>query len=608
MRKAYISLQHYFQLESPTHTILFFLSVVLPFVFLFLTPPFQKPDEPQHFNKTVAVSRGDFICQIDENGQFYNMIPSSIFMFPSDVFTHQVNHGAKFSVTHLWHIFTTYDETSSKNPEHKDTNSCTLPFFFYIPTAFFIALSNLITTNPVVLFYIGRVVNTFISILFFLLALRIIPKKYNLILLFIFSIPVVPFMLSSYNKDVFHITLGMLLFSLILALRERSRCIEIKREAFFLISIVVLFILSRPQYLFIALVFFLIPFNKSFKINLIYQLFFSAMTFSIALLFIFFLITQTMYVNPSPATITSSQYFIFPDVQFQLLIEYPLRIITVMNNTFQDSFLNLVHQVLIFRGYYGMELSYSIVVAYAILCFAVFARIKHIYKTFTIFELSIITLMIVLITFSISGAMYLYGSSVGSLTVDNLQGRYFVVLIPFFFLFIASVRLHISKITTLFIGIIIVSIIAWGVADRYYNYRAFYDRKDPSRVEISKEIQSNPFMKVDKPVNTKIWIEKTRFLAGFQFFIDETVVHQSKPYILRVLDKDCKEELRVMILDMYRLTPEHANDIVFRPIPKENSYVCVQLEPQVSRESKGNYMHIATTEKNKPYFKPIYLH
>jgi Predicted membrane protein (DUF2142). len=41
--------------------LLYFL--ISGFIFSFLIPPFQKPDEFAHFKKTVSVANFDFFCQ-----------------------------------------------------------------------------------------------------------------------------------------------------------------------------------------------------------------------------------------------------------------------------------------------------------------------------------------------------------------------------------------------------------------------------------------------------------------------------------------------------------------------------------------------------------------
>jgi len=50
-----------------TNLILFFLIPIQLLIFTFLVPPFQKPDEQPHFEKSLLISKGYLFCKERSN-------------------------------------------------------------------------------------------------------------------------------------------------------------------------------------------------------------------------------------------------------------------------------------------------------------------------------------------------------------------------------------------------------------------------------------------------------------------------------------------------------------------------------------------------------------
>ncbi|MDO9027430.1 MAG: hypothetical protein Q7U68_01005, partial [Candidatus Roizmanbacteria bacterium] len=49
--------------ETITKIIIYFLIPLQLFIFTFLVPPFQKPDEQPHFEKSLLISKGYLFCK-----------------------------------------------------------------------------------------------------------------------------------------------------------------------------------------------------------------------------------------------------------------------------------------------------------------------------------------------------------------------------------------------------------------------------------------------------------------------------------------------------------------------------------------------------------------
>ena len=53
--------------KTLTKLILYLLIPIQLFIFTFLVPPFQKPDEQAHFEKSLLISKGYLFCQKKSN-------------------------------------------------------------------------------------------------------------------------------------------------------------------------------------------------------------------------------------------------------------------------------------------------------------------------------------------------------------------------------------------------------------------------------------------------------------------------------------------------------------------------------------------------------------
>ena len=73
------------------------IGLVFGLLFVFIVPPFQVPDEFDHFFKAYLVSKGNFVTPVRENGSTYVKIPKALQDF-SDAHEYLVgNMSAKYS-------------------------------------------------------------------------------------------------------------------------------------------------------------------------------------------------------------------------------------------------------------------------------------------------------------------------------------------------------------------------------------------------------------------------------------------------------------------------------------------------------------------------------
>jgi uncharacterized membrane protein len=195
--------------------ILFFLIPVQLLIFIFLVPPFQKPDEQPHFEKSLIMSKGYFFCEEKSN----NTVPlekkyTDFIKTPYlDLMTHQKS--AKLPLQ----VF--MQDLFSKNQENKQVNFnidhlCSFPIVSYIPQAFSIWILSFFNTNRIQTIYLVRLTMAILGYFWFLYLYRKIAESYKLILLFTFALPMTLHQISSFSYDALHIMFGLTFFTLII--------------------------------------------------------------------------------------------------------------------------------------------------------------------------------------------------------------------------------------------------------------------------------------------------------------------------------------------------------------------------------------------------------
>jgi uncharacterized membrane protein len=393
--------------------------------FCFITPAFDKPDENLHFYKAIAVSQGNFICHV-QNKNLVNQIPISAYNFVANNFKHDVLHPITTQLNYRY---------------VNEKDSCVLPFFYYIIPGFFIALLLNFSAPIWLIFFVGRAVNSImaLSILFF--STRKLPKKLQLLPLFIFSLPMVTFQISSYSKDVYHLSLGILLINLTLHFLHSKKMTT--HEFLFFILTTLFFILTRIQYAFFILFILLLPHTSSttkrFKKFHNWPIAGAIGTMVAAVSILFLSIQNNVYLTPYNENIYVSYHAqVDPRRQFFYLLTNPISFVLTMFNTLVAFGLFYLKGAIGILGWLDQPLPnfvYAGYIALGVLITLIIALSEEV--RWVARGVGIFILVLVLTMLSLFVAMYMYGSPVGETAVFGLQGRYFIVLIPLLILLIS---------------------------------------------------------------------------------------------------------------------------------------------------------------------------
>ena len=387
-----------------------------------LIAPFDKPDEDLHFFKAVAVSQGNLICPLKNNTPV-NWIPNKYYLFVS----HQNQRKDYF----------THKNLQKTNTQINEATSCVLPFIYYlIPGALIFILDKISLSIPII-FYGGRIINLLFAFSLIYWSCKNLPKQFKFLSLLVLILPMTMFQLSSYSKDVFHLSLGIFLFNESLKYVIYQQ--ENKLKNFIFIFALLLFIISRPQYFGFALLSLLIPFkNKhNLKIRFRSELILFLVLIQAVIGLLWYLFNNQVYLSPhNQVTSLSYSSQIIPKLQFFALIHKPWLLPKIMlSGLYHYGGFYLRGLIGIF-GWVDRPLPELIYILYFGLIIKatwqtkkLFKKEKKLTKNFTSKVIAIYLLATILSFISIFLAMYLYASPVENFIVYGIQGRYFLMIL-----------------------------------------------------------------------------------------------------------------------------------------------------------------------------------
>lgn len=142
-------------------------------IFALLVPPFQSPDEPNHFMRAWQVSEGQFFPEHAEN-RLGGMLPASLSEV-CDTFNFLKNDpGARLNPQTLWNTLAI--PLQAENRQFTDfANTAIYAPTAYIPQAAAIALLRPLGATPLQLLYAARMANLLVWMLLVSATLRLMP-------------------------------------------------------------------------------------------------------------------------------------------------------------------------------------------------------------------------------------------------------------------------------------------------------------------------------------------------------------------------------------------------------------------------------------------------
>lgn len=399
------------------------ISILLVFglVFIFLVPPFQKPDENTHYFRAAALYNKEFTCQTTDSKDDF-AIEKKYILFPESLETTRIAYK--------------YDEKFNKNliqgaeERVKDSDAvesfqgfCGLPFWGYIPYTLTFFIGNVFGSLTLG-FYISRL----LSFLFFLFCIvwsykKLEKSKLRYFVVFYSLIPMVLHQASAIGYDYLQLALAPVLFSYVFDFYLSSQVKKKDLILFLLVSII--FTVVKAGYYFLPFMFFLIPYRKISTSLKKYA--FISIGFVIAIFIVGF---STALFFRSAGSSASNPSDVNPLLQLKNIMDIGF-LFKVLINTFK------IHSLGMFKSFWGMfgwlDYAYPSYI-YVILSSSIFLLSFYVQKDkifdnwFKLFYQSLLVLLLSVGFLFLS--TYLLWSSVGADIINGIQGRYFLVLVP----------------------------------------------------------------------------------------------------------------------------------------------------------------------------------
>lgn len=418
----------------------FFLFIALFFQWRFnkVTPPFQVPDEFNHFYKAYLISEGE-LMPVKYDNRLGGYIPYSIreFVFPFQKVATNIKYTtSEGEINHAFDIkFSTKDSVFIDFP-----NTAIYSPISYAPQALALYFSKKFDASLGQMYYNGRYFTFICWLIGMFFVIRWIPFGKWLATLLIL-LPMNLYIANSFSADTVTNILGLLFIAYVLKLSLKDQKITYWNIAWLFIMIILL-AFAKVVYIGLVVIIFVIPpkqyINKWHYIGANAFLLISA-----------FLITNYWsgivleyympYINYNPdfrngiCLSNCANYYI----QKQLIIDHKWYFINLIYRTIVD------HPITYLSSYIGafgsMDLFLSKNVTYwsyaAIFLVAISEKNENVTKA--IFKpLFIAAVLITFILLLLS--QHLTWDCVGEGVVDLIQGRYLIPLMPLLFLVLSS--------------------------------------------------------------------------------------------------------------------------------------------------------------------------
>jgi uncharacterized membrane protein len=433
---------------------------------VFLTPPFQVPDEPDHFFRAFHLSELNIIARRSEDGVVGDYLPESLHRVSSEVM--QGLLFARRKRIDIQKNFSLLSEPVDPN-NRKFTYMSQMSLYSpvpYIPQVVGITLAKSLNFSVLSLVYMGRLCNLFTCVLLIYLAIRITPVfKYVFFLLAL--TPISLFQSASLSADGATNSLSFLIIAIFLRHAfDKETHIEAK-DIGILFLLAILISLCKQVYFFLIFMFLLIPIKK-FSSKKKYFITFSFLIF-ISIFFSFgwiHLIKDIIHVN-----IHLPKDSVSPEKQLEFIISNPFEyfkviIRSLVQYTFIESFIGQL-------GWRETRIPEFLTILYFIVLFSLALIDKNEEVNVTIKDKIILSSLFFSICILVTTMLYLTWSPVGDVVVAWLQGRYFIAISILLLLMLYNTKNvvpldRVSKLSLYSFSLFSLSITMYSIINRYY--------------------------------------------------------------------------------------------------------------------------------------------
>jgi len=392
-----------------------------------VTPPFEVPDEPNHFYRAFQVAEGRLVPQRTSTS-VGGTLPRSLTQLPSDIMGHvPFNPDVKQDLTAWKHAF----EIPLRTDDRLDTpfpNTALSGPIAYLPQALGIDLARIVGTSALTMFYWGRISTLLICVALTAAAIRCLPvRQWTCALLSL--VPMTVFVRSSLSSDGPTLALTLLSLAICLTFAHLMAPSSDQKWRRRLFSVAALLALGKPPYGMVTFLALATPARvlggmRPYASSML------ALTLTIVAL-------QATWTFALRGKTDVSAPGADPQAQLTYIIEEPIDAASFLVKDFIRSIPRLTHQALGVFGWLDAPLPIPVAVLLGILIVLV-ALGEPGSPPMTAAVRCLAGLIAIVGALALHAMNYVWWTAPGSPFVAGIQGRHLLPFIPFLFVAIES--------------------------------------------------------------------------------------------------------------------------------------------------------------------------
>ncbi len=294
------------------------------------------------------------------------------------------------------------------------------------------------------------------------------------------------------------------------------------------------------------------------------------------------------------------QPLVNPMLQVQGMLHNPFGFISALVNTLAANNYYIVSMIGVFGwvNYSYTAIVYS--VYFLIFGYAIRELISYkekILPKYAIMILSLICFAAFILPFL---AMYLFWTPVGYTQVLGVQGRYFLLLLPFVLLLIHQLFVNIGKrkIEIFLMWLFIFFISSQSLMTVYLRYYKDIGKNSDVENLIKYDPTKIKYIPIDKQFSFGFDIKNDKKeVTGFKFYF---TAHNQKitiPYQYKLMDSSCTKTYREGNLAIKKLQGDSVYQQEFSPYFASEQNICLMLEPVLSSPNE-NFISILVDDQS----------
>lgn len=451
-------------INKPESVFLFF-GFVFGTIILFITPPFQVPDEAVHFYRAISITQGDLVAEV-QNSVAGGVIPENAFQTGAQLAIYLAcNPQNKQSFEKLSFFLNLPPEPDKKRFVK---NHSMYPPAPYLAQAFGIGIGKVLHLSWLRTMYIARFTTLMFWLLCTYIAIKIIPVSKWLLILLALS-PMALFQAASLSADSPTNALSFLFIALLF-----KNSVENELDNRKLITTLILCILvslCKPIYISLIFLFFLTPVNRV-KIKKYGAAFTLILLSSAGLIMLWMYLIKDVYTAFHTWRALPPEQVVSSSEQVKFILSHPLQYLGVMLNTTRMHGTEVLESFVGKLGWIDTPLPRWLLFLHSgmLLFYALTDSNKDVILSYwQKVVISVVFFGTVVLTYT---SIYMTWTLVGNPTVEGLQGRYFIPIGILFFLLFYNRRLHIKpdilgRITVFYVPLMLTTVLI-VLINRYY--------------------------------------------------------------------------------------------------------------------------------------------